>query len=110
MFDFIRDIRYDIFLVYSGLILIGGISWFYYLFHPEFFKDVTNTAGFMLIYIFVNWIGLYIFYLGLSEFKENYIHEKEISNLKWEVEIIKLNLEKEKLTKIVLKKEKLIQK
>jgi hypothetical protein len=103
MFDFIKDIRYDIFLVYSGLILIFGISWLYYLYHPNFFENITNKPEFMLIYIFITWIGLYIFYLGLSEFKENYIREKEIIELRREVE--KLELEKRK-TDLQFTKEK----
>jgi hypothetical protein len=106
MFDFIKDVRYDIFLVYSGLILIAGISWLYYTYHPDFFKIITDKPEFMLVYIIITWMGLYIFYLGLSEFKENYIKEKEINELRREVE--RLELEKKKTDLQIVSNKKLI--
>jgi hypothetical protein len=86
MFDFIKNLRYDIFLIYSSLFLIGGISYVYYKFNPQVFVNYTQNPEFVLLYILVAWLSVYIFFIGLSEFQNNYFKEKEMLNLRMKLE------------------------
>ena len=50
-------------------------------------------VSFIFIWILLCWFGAYTLMRGLSEFRENYLKEKELKNLEFEVK--KLRLEKE---------------
>lgn len=93
MLDLIKELRYDIFLVYSGLILIIGISWVYVVLNPDMIdvlKKTTNSQYFMVIWTVVSWFGVYIFLKGISEFHESYAKDKEMQELERGVRAVEL--------------------
>jgi len=97
MIDFIKNLRYDIFLIYAGLLLIIGITWLYVTFNPDMMSkvgDLTKQSEFMFLWIFVCWFGFYIFFKGLSEFQDNYKQDKKLQYMEREARKVEL---KEKL-------------
>ena len=84
MFEFVKEVRYDIFLVYSGLILVVGIFWVHLKLNPSAMNNlsqIVSSPDFLIIWIMVSWFGVYIFIKGISEFQENYNKEKEMQML-----------------------------
>ena len=92
--EFINNLKYDIFLVYSGIILLGGSGWVYYIFNKNMIENLmTLNIMHILLYV-VMWIGVYLLSSGLGEFRGNYLKEKEITNLKNEVEKLVIQITK----------------
>lgn len=93
MIDFIKNLRYDIFLVYAGLLLIIGITWVYITFNPSMrdkIEELTKQPEFLFLLIFVYWFGFYIFIRGLSEFHEDYKQDKNLQYMEREIRKIEL--------------------
>jgi|SRR3989344_7465854 len=97
MLDFPKETRYDIFLIYSGIIMAGGVIWLYFYFNLKTLEEFTRTPFFIFLSIIIAVLGLYIFFIGLSEFSNNYIKEKSLIELKRKVEMLELKQRLKKL-------------
>lgn len=95
--ELISNLKYDVFLVYTGIILLGGSWWIYYLFNPLAITNLMNNNVTSILFGVIMWIAVYILATGISELRENYLKEKELINLRSDVETLKLKKEKEGL-------------
>ncbi len=101
--EFIKNLRYDVFLVYAGAILIGGISWLYIQFNPSLFKELTSSGFSTFIYILVIWAGLYFIAIGLSELRDNYLRTKDLQIRQYRLDRHKLDKNLKELPREYLK-------
>ena len=46
--DYIKDVRYDIFVMYSGIFMMGGIVWIYSYFNMDNLKVFINSQVFLI--------------------------------------------------------------
>lgn len=80
-----NDLRYDLFLIYAGAILIVGITWLYIRLNSNIFEEIISSNYSIFLYILVLWAGIYLIVRGLIELGGNYIRTKDLQMRKYRV-------------------------
>lgn len=80
--------------------MAGGIIWLYFYFNLKTLEEFTRTPFFIFLSIIIAVLGLYIFFIGLSEFGNNYTKEKSLIEIRRKVEMLELKQKLKKLGKL----------
>ncbi len=80
-----KDLRYDIFLIYSGAILIVGITWLYLRLNPDILQQIVSSNYAIFLYVLILWAGIYLIVIGLTELSGNYLRVKNLQIRKYRV-------------------------
>jgi len=85
-----REIRYEFFLIFSGLFLLVSPVWLY-IYHSNIFSYLLSFSVFFIILLFLISFGIVLISYGFIELTENYFREKQLYIRKYILERYRLD-------------------